>query len=180
LATSREGLSVRGEQIIAVPSLDVPDDTTRPEMVAACEAVRLFVDRAQGVKATFVVDGSNAEAVALRGKSLVVGTKSRQLKLYDANTGSLRKTISARGSRQPRSLDVQGNIVIYTTGSAGALHAANLSTGADHVMAEPNGGVEFAHLDSAGLVYAGNGSGTNYGKGTLVFEPLARIKASVG
>ena len=28
LATSREGLGVRGEQILAVPSLEVPDDTT--------------------------------------------------------------------------------------------------------------------------------------------------------
>ena len=64
LATSREGLSVRGEQIFAVPSLDVPDDSTTPEAVGACEAVRLFVDRAQGVKANFVVDATNAEAVA--------------------------------------------------------------------------------------------------------------------
>ena len=63
LATSREGLSVRGEQIWAVPSLDVPDDTTGPDAMGACEAVRLFVDRAQGVKANFVVDASNAEAV---------------------------------------------------------------------------------------------------------------------
>ena len=64
LATSREGLSVRGEQIWAVPSLDVPDDATTPEAIGACEAVRLFVDRAQGVKANFVVDAGNAEAVA--------------------------------------------------------------------------------------------------------------------
>ena len=64
LATSREGLSVRGEQIIAVASLDVPDDTTNPDAVHACEAVRLFVDRAQGVKTDFVVDATNAEAVA--------------------------------------------------------------------------------------------------------------------
>jgi len=64
LATSREGLSVRGEQIIAVPSLEVPDNTTDLAEVSACEAVRLFVDRAQGVKASFVVDAGNADAVA--------------------------------------------------------------------------------------------------------------------
>jgi len=64
LATSREGLSVRGEQIIAVASLEVPDNTSSPEAVSACEAVRLFMDRAQGVKANFVVDAGNADAVA--------------------------------------------------------------------------------------------------------------------
>ncbi|HEX5587923.1 MAG TPA: hypothetical protein VFZ17_11495, partial [Acidimicrobiia bacterium] len=64
LATSREGLSVRGEQIFAVPSLDVPNDTTDLEVMSACEAVRLFVDRAQEAKAAFVIDAGNAEAVA--------------------------------------------------------------------------------------------------------------------
>jgi hypothetical protein len=126
------------------------------------------------------VDTPNAEAVALKGKSLLVGTKTRQLELYNAHTGSLRKTFSARSNRQPQNLDIQGNIAIYTTGSAGVLHAVNLSTGKDQVIAERHGGVEFAHIDGAGLVYAGNGSGTNYGKGTLVFVPFAKVAAAVG
>ena len=126
------------------------------------------------------VNLTNAEAVALRGKNLVVGTKTRQLELYNAHTGSLRKTFSARSNRQPRNLDVQGNIAIYTTGSAGVLHAVNLSTGKDSVIAERHGGIEFAHIDSAGLVYAGNGFGTNYGKATLVFVPFAKVAAAVG
>jgi hypothetical protein len=126
------------------------------------------------------VNTSTAEALALKGKSLLVGTKTRKLELYNAHTGSLRKTFSARSNRQPRNLDVQGNIAIYTTGSAGVLHAVNLSTGTDHVIAERHGGIEFAHIDSAGLVYAGNGSGANYGKGTLVFIPFAKVAAAVG
>jgi predicted ATPase/class 3 adenylate cyclase len=63
LATSREGLSVRGEQIWAVPSLELPHDTNDAEAIAACEAVRLFVDRAQGVKASFAIDATNAADV---------------------------------------------------------------------------------------------------------------------
>jgi hypothetical protein len=126
------------------------------------------------------VDTPNAEAVALKGKSLLVGTKTRQLLLYNARTGSLRKTFSARSNRQPRNLDIQGNVAIYTTGSAGVLHAVNLSTGKDTVIAERHGGVEFAHIDGAGLAYAGNGFGTNYGKATLVFLPFARVAAKVG
>jgi predicted ATPase/class 3 adenylate cyclase len=64
LATSREGLGVRGEQNLTVPSLDVPDDLTDLEAVTASEAVRLFVDRAQGAKANFVLDATNADGVA--------------------------------------------------------------------------------------------------------------------
>jgi hypothetical protein len=122
----------------------------------------------------------DAEALALRGRSLLVGTKSRALELYDARTGSLRKSFSARGVRQPRNLDVQGNVAIYTTGSAGVLHALNLSSGKDRVITEPHGGVLLALIDRAGLAYARNGFGTNYGKGTLVFVPLARVEAAVG
>lgn len=130
-------------------------------------------------KLLLTVNPPGAEAVALSGKSLVVGTTNRQLKLYDAHTGSLRKTFSARGTMKPRSLDVQGNVLVYTTGNAGELHAVNLSTGKDRVIAKPHGGIEFAEMDSAGLVYADNGSGTNFGKATLVFRPFAAVKAAV-
>jgi predicted ATPase len=64
LATSREGLSVRGEQVWPVPSLEVPDDRFDLDQLGACEAVRLFVDRAQGVKPGFVIDATNADGVA--------------------------------------------------------------------------------------------------------------------
>jgi hypothetical protein len=125
------------------------------------------------------VNTPNAESVALRGKNLLVGAKTRQVELYNAHTGSLRKTFTARSKRQPRTLDLQGNIAIYTTGNAGVLHAVNLSSGRDSVLAERHGGVVLAHLDSTGLSYAGNGSGVNSGKGTLVFVPFAEVKAAV-
>jgi predicted ATPase/class 3 adenylate cyclase len=64
LATSREGLNIHGEQILVVPSLGVPDDGVSVEALVACEAVRLFVDRARGVKADFALDAANADGVA--------------------------------------------------------------------------------------------------------------------
>jgi predicted ATPase/class 3 adenylate cyclase len=64
LATSREGLNVRGEQILVVPSLGLPDDVHDIEVLAVCEAVQLFTDRARAVKADFAVDRSNAQGVA--------------------------------------------------------------------------------------------------------------------
>jgi PQQ-like domain len=123
----------------------------------------------------------SAEAVALQGERLVVGTKTQQLLIYDTRTGSLRKSLPAHGQAReaPRNLDVQGNVAVYTTATVGVLHAVNLSTGKDRTIAEPHGGVALAQIDKTGLAYAGNGSGTNYGKGTLVFMPLARVTAAV-
>jgi predicted ATPase/class 3 adenylate cyclase len=64
LATSREALNVAGERVLGVPSLDVPDDQAGLEAIAACDAVVLFVERAQAVKASFELDAANAGAVA--------------------------------------------------------------------------------------------------------------------
>jgi len=120
----------------------------------------------------------NANAVALRGKNLVVATKSRQLVLYDAQTGALRKAFTARGNKHPHLPGVQGNIAIYSVGSD--VHAVNLSSGKDRVVAQLNSAIDLAQIDSAGLAYAGNGIGKTYGKATLGFLPLARLRAAVG
>jgi len=64
LATSREGLAVAGERIIAVPSLGAPRATAAFDAVAASGAVRLFVDRAVAVDAGFALTSSNAAPVA--------------------------------------------------------------------------------------------------------------------
>ena len=156
---------------------------------AVADGKRVAVLHADGSVALYSTGGKllltvhtppNTVAVALQGKSLVVATKTRQLELYNAQTGSLRKTFSAGGSKQPRNLDVQGNIAIYTTGTSGVLHAVNLSSGKDRTIAEPHGGVYLAEMDSAGLVYTDNGFERNFGKATLVFLPLARLTAAVG
>jgi predicted ATPase/class 3 adenylate cyclase len=64
LATSREGLGIAGERMLAVPSLAAPDEGAGMETMASSDAVRLFVDRAQAVKASFVLTPANADAVA--------------------------------------------------------------------------------------------------------------------
>ena len=63
LATSREGLGVAGEQVWPVRSLRVASDPSL-EAIAACEAVRLFAERATAARPTFVVDVTNATMVA--------------------------------------------------------------------------------------------------------------------
>jgi predicted ATPase/class 3 adenylate cyclase len=78
VATSRERLSLRGEQELPVPPLALPktplrratDDPNAEEAAAAieevrgAEAVRLFVSRAQSVKPGFEITAENAAAVA--------------------------------------------------------------------------------------------------------------------
>ncbi|HXY93891.1 MAG TPA: adenylate/guanylate cyclase domain-containing protein, partial [Acidimicrobiia bacterium] len=63
LATSREGLAVEGEQLWPLRSLPLPD-ASRVDVIAASAAVRLFEERAQAVSPSFVVEASNAGAVA--------------------------------------------------------------------------------------------------------------------
>ncbi len=65
MITSRETLGVMGEQVLRVPSLQLPDAQQQPPLqeLAHFEAIRLFVDRATTVKATFALQESNAAAV---------------------------------------------------------------------------------------------------------------------
>jgi predicted ATPase/DNA-binding winged helix-turn-helix (wHTH) protein len=63
VATSREALGMKGEQIFMVRSLSLPATTDLDEMLRS-EAVRLFVDHARLVLPDFAVDERNAAAVA--------------------------------------------------------------------------------------------------------------------
>ncbi|MDQ6852244.1 MAG: adenylate/guanylate cyclase domain-containing protein, partial [Actinomycetota bacterium] len=63
LATSREGLGVRGEQVWPLRSLGVPDEATL-DRVTGSEAVQLFTERAKSVRPDFSVTEVNAAAVA--------------------------------------------------------------------------------------------------------------------
>jgi predicted ATPase len=61
LGTRREGLNVRGEQILVVPSLGVPEEGMDLDALAQCEAVGLFTERARAAKLGFEIDATNAE-----------------------------------------------------------------------------------------------------------------------
>ena len=63
LATSREVLRVDGEQVLAVPSLGLPEESSPFDMLVAADAVRLFVERARGARTGFTLTSDNADAV---------------------------------------------------------------------------------------------------------------------
>ena len=66
LITSRSVLRVYGEHEFVVPPLAVPDPARLPPLdrLSQYDAVRLFIERAQAVKADFTVTNTNAPAVA--------------------------------------------------------------------------------------------------------------------
>ncbi len=65
LATSREGLGVSGEQLVAVGSLAVAPRDANEDVLAATAAVRLFCDRARSAQHDFVASGSMLRSVAV-------------------------------------------------------------------------------------------------------------------
>jgi predicted ATPase/class 3 adenylate cyclase len=63
LVTSREALGIEGEQIVPIPSLLVPDDSSDARAADNSDAVRLFAERAKSVKRSFAVGPDNRDAV---------------------------------------------------------------------------------------------------------------------
>ena len=64
LATSREGLAIAGEQVRPLRSLPTPDAAAGVHVIATTDSVALFVERARAARPEFVVDATNAVAVA--------------------------------------------------------------------------------------------------------------------
>lgn len=66
LATSREGLGLSGEQLLAVPSMSAPSARDRIDAATLerFDAVQLFVERARAVSPDFTLGAANAPFVA--------------------------------------------------------------------------------------------------------------------
>ncbi len=65
LATSREGLGLAGERMVAVPSLGVPAGDAPIDELSQAEAVCLFSDRASAAKHDFALTDRNVGAVGV-------------------------------------------------------------------------------------------------------------------
>jgi hypothetical protein len=155
--------------------LAVSEDAGREAVLRSDGSVAVY-SKSGSVQAT--ANPPTALGVALTGKNLVVLSKGRKLELYNAQTGSLEKTLSTHGKGGPQNLDAQGNIAIYTSNSS--VRAVNLSSGKDRAVGSLPNRIAFARIDGAGLAYAAGGTRANFGKSTLVFKPMASIKAAVG
>jgi predicted ATPase/class 3 adenylate cyclase len=102
LVTSREALRVRAEHLLPVPPLSLPGiarDRRPAAELAACEAVQLFVERAQAVRADFRLTEDNADAVAdicrrLDGLPLAIELATARLNLFSPE--ALRDRLGSR------------------------------------------------------------------------------------
>ena len=101
LATSRESFAVRGEHVIAVPPLSVPEPSDRMTAAAAngYEAVRLFVTRATQARPDFALTDDNAADVAdvcarLDGLPLAIELAAARVKLFSPQ--DLRQRLDSR------------------------------------------------------------------------------------
>ena len=65
LATSREGLALAGERMVAVPSLGVPAVDAAGDDLMDADAVRLFADRAGAARSDFALTDRNIGEVAV-------------------------------------------------------------------------------------------------------------------
>jgi predicted ATPase len=63
LATSREGMAIDGEQLIALPPLQAGEPGEDVERLVRTDAANLFLERARNVKADFEITPKNAAAV---------------------------------------------------------------------------------------------------------------------
>ncbi len=93
LVTSRMVLHVYGEHEVVVPPLAIPDPTRLPSLdqLSQYDAVRLFTDRAQAVKADFTLTNANASVVAeicyrLDGLPLAIELAAARSKLFAPDT----------------------------------------------------------------------------------------------
>ncbi|MFJ2008354.1 ATP-binding protein [Streptomyces chartreusis] len=87
LATSRQSLGVKGEVLMEVSGLPVPDpdSTLLPQALARAEAVRLFTDRAAAVRAGFKLGADGTRTVTrichhLEGMPLAIELAAAQMR----------------------------------------------------------------------------------------------------
>jgi predicted ATPase/DNA-binding CsgD family transcriptional regulator len=92
LATSRESLNIAGEKVWPVPPLSIPGSTEMRHVhrLLECEAIRLFVERAQSGVPSFTLTDANAAAVAeicarLDGLPLAIELAAARVRLLGAN-----------------------------------------------------------------------------------------------
>ncbi len=115
---------------------------------------------------------SSAREIALRGDYLLVLTETPTLEIYNARTGAYLRSwpVQAKAAAE---LDVYAGVAIYVARQSGKIHAVQLKTGKDVVVATGNWQLrQSAELEPAGLLYATD-------RHTLVLLPFKNVLATV-
>ncbi len=125
------------------------------------------------------VNSGTAKEAALSGNTLAVLTTMNRIELYNAKSGELVRSWPV--PQRAAHLDVQGAIAIYSVygeyAGPRAVHALQLKTGKDVVLARGFGQGDDAQIDPLGVVYAvDKWPGTPHTH--LFFVPMSRMLAA--
>jgi len=103
-------------------------------------------------------------------------TKTKTVDVYDRGTGALLHRWPIAGGAAPK-LTAGGGIAVYVTWRS--IHALDLLTGKDAVVATQSTAIEDARLDGVGLLYDYNLPWATH-TGKIVFVPFATVAGAVG
>jgi hypothetical protein len=125
------------------------------------------------------------EGIALTGKLVAVLTESRpgheagSIEVYDRTNGELLHNWASAGGYAWQ-FDAYRGIAVYAKGAR--LHALDLASGKDVVVARRDRAIDAARFDQAGLLYYLNGpwSKKHGQSGKLVFVPFRTVAAELG
>jgi hypothetical protein len=156
---------------------------TGTALAESADLGRVAVLRSDGTVALYSAAGavlrtiapSSAREVALRKDYLLVLTKTKTLEIYNANTGVLIRAWPVPGGATH--LDLYGGIAVYSVWRT--LHALQLTTGKDIVLASLKRAVVADEIEAPGVVYAFDTVRGIHDLGNLVFVPMRSVTAAL-
>jgi hypothetical protein len=182
--TNAAGTATAGTlRTIAGSALKTVATGTGTVLTESADLGRVAVLHSDGTVALYSATGellqtitpSSAREIALRKDYLVVLTKTKTLEIYNANTGALVRQWPVPGGAAH--LDVYSGIAVYAVWRT--LHALQLTTGKDVVIAALKRAVIADEIEAPGVVYAYDSIRGLEDLGNLAFVPLRTIVAAV-
>lgn len=152
-------------------------------LAEALDLGRIAVLRSDGTVALYSAAGSllrtvapsSAREIALRKDYLVVLTKTKTIEIYNSNTGVLLRQWPVPGGAAH--LDLYADIAVYSVRRT--LHALQLTTGKDAVIASLKRAVVADEIEAPGVVYAYDSLRGIQDVGNLAFVPMRSIATAV-
>ena len=174
----------KGVKIVSAPDIDASGLRTMSLMVVAVDAGRFATQQPSGSVTIYSATGSVSKEIAvptgkfsgfaLQGSQLAT-VRDGKLELYDADSGTLVKTIPlAAGSVLH---DLQNGLVVYLDGRK--IRVLRLSDGKKLTFSPPGMGSVDAQIESSGLFYSYNYKGGR-SPGRVVFVPFATLQKKLG
>jgi hypothetical protein len=182
--TDATGATIAGSfRTITSSALKTVATGTGAVLAESTDLGRVAVLRSDGTVALYAATGallrtvapSSAREIALRKDYLVVLTKTKTLEIYNANTGVFIRRWPVPGGAT--NLDLYNGIAVYSVWRT--LHALQLTTGKDVVLASLKRAVVADEIEAPGVVYAYDSVRGIKDIGNLTFVPMHTVAAAV-